>query len=942
MIKQLQLRGISRTPSDRATADGGCAESLNVQLEENEIAPAPIPQDVSEDIYGTNLETPANIYPIHYIHKLPSGAEIYVGYSETSTDVWTLKAYKDKTMLAMTTVTSEPKEFVSIGNTLIVYTADKPHYFLFKDGEYKSLGTEIPRPAVEIVTRNASPVSEYYYDIEVPDGTLRDTNSGTDEWNSARDEADENHADLLGAMKNIWDEVSLRLDALRLNGKFVAPFFLRYALRLYDGSYIYSSVPILCGARGNIPSGATASLDWIRAFRYVESSKNKLGIDFNDIFTVWALGGYNVGDWKDIAKSIDFFASTPIYAPNFYAAYHEMAYSTVNHGGKDGYDITFENMEEGEKDKTVKDEVLSKVNFYKIKSIDLNSTEDMLKLSSGEMVIENSRKVSGDELLVQEEMPYTYRDGSQYIPANGTMNFNNHLLLMGGEELLTRGEQFLNGQAMGIDGEPLYKFKMRFRISDSASGATNYVMGKYYNNADLFYPAAYSSTSEKIFHGNTATDTLDMAQPFSWLCFPDSRCTAVEISYYDGDVYVRTRVIPLEKHPSLECSYAFIGFGKAWFDTSDTTEYTQYDTVSFRDAENRYLPQPNKIFLSDFENPFLFSAGGIITMPDEVVGAAVTSVPLSEGQFGQFPLYVFTKGGIRVLATNSEGTFSANVAQPNLARHVAYPGTILGIEQAVIFTTDRGVMLLSGGEVQCISENMNGRHRELDASVLTLIEDWEGYTSQLSNIVSDDTTFMAYMKEAKVAYDYNGARLIFTKQGEMYHYVYTLRTGTWHKMTNPLYTPLSDSTNTILNSYPECLMARAFPQITATLAQGGTTTYDIPPQVYDYSTVLDDADLLSDTASPRYSVIATRPFNLGEPDVRKAIKSIRIRGAYNRGDVKYVLLGSFDGINWKLLYSLRGGSYKMFRLVILSKLSPTERISWVDIDYESRFTTKLR
>lgn len=939
MIKQLQLRGISRTPSDRATTDGGCAESLNVQLDENEIAPAPIPQDVSEDIYGTNLETPANIYPIHYIHKLPSGAEIYVGYSETSENVWTLKAYKDKTMLSMTTVTSEPKEFVSIGNTLIVYTADKPHYFLFKDGEYKSLGTEIPRPAIEIVTRNASPVSEYYYDIEVPDGALRDTNSSTDEWDAARDEADENHADLLGAMKNIWDEVSLRLDALRLNGKFVAPFFLRYALRLYDGSYIYSSVPILCGARGNIPSGTTASLDWLRAFRYVESSKNKLGIDFNDIFTVWVLGAYNVGDWKDIAKSIDFFASTPVYAPNFNAAYQEMSYTTIAHGTKDGYDITFENMEEGEKDKTVKDEVLSKVNFYKIKSIDLNSTEDMLKLSSGEMVIENSRKVSGDELLVQEKMPYAYRDSSQYIPANGTMNFNNHLLLMGGNELLSGGEQFLNGQAISIDGEPLYKFKMRFRISDSASGATNYVMGRYYNGGTLFTPAGYSTISERIYHGNS--DTLDMAQPFSWLCFPDSRCTAVEISYYDGDVYVRTREIPLEKHPSLECSYAFIGFGKAWFDTSDTTAYPQYDTVSFSETENRYLPQPNKIFLSEFENPFNFSAGGIITMPDEVVGAAVTSVPLSEGQFGQFPLYVFTKGGIRVLATNSEGTFSSNVAQPNLARHVAYPGTILGIEQAVIFTTDRGVMMLSGGDVQCISENMNGRHRKLDAEVVSLIEEWEGYSDLIEGAVTDNNTFMEYMKSANVAYDYNGARLIFTKQAEVYHYVYTLRTGTWHKMINPLYDEDVSVTNTILNSYPECYMARTSVQATTTTIQGVATTV-IPPQVYDYSTILDDADLISDTASPRYSIIATRSFDLGEPDVRKAIKSIRIRGAYNRGDVKYVLLGSFDGINWKLLYSLRGGSYKMFRLVILSKLSPTERISWVDIDYDSRFMTKLR
>ena len=39
MINRLQLRGISRKPSDRMTADGGCEESLNVHLDNNEIAP---------------------------------------------------------------------------------------------------------------------------------------------------------------------------------------------------------------------------------------------------------------------------------------------------------------------------------------------------------------------------------------------------------------------------------------------------------------------------------------------------------------------------------------------------------------------------------------------------------------------------------------------------------------------------------------------------------------------------------------------------------------------------------------------------------------------------------------------------------------------------------------------------------------------------------------
>lgn len=40
--------------------------------------------------------------------------------------------------------------------------------------------------------------------------------------------------------------------------------------------------------------------------------------------------------------------------------------------------------------------------------------------------------------------------------------------------------------------------------------------------------------------------------------------------------------------------------------------------------------------------------------------------------------------------------------------------------------------------------------------------------------------------------------------------------------------------------------------------------------------------------------------------------------------------------------NVRGKSWKLFRVIVLSSLTPTERLSWIDIDYETRFTNKLR
>lgn len=206
-----------------------------------------------------------------------------------------------------------------------------------------------------------------------------------------------------------------------------------------------------------------------------------------------------------------------------------------------------------------------------------------------------------------------------------------------------------------------------------------------------------------------------------------------------------------------------------------------------------------------------------------------------------------------------------------------------------------------------------------EAGELIQGSDW----ASLMGALSDNSHFMAFMENAKLAYDYTGERIICFNEEKNYMYVYMLRTATWHKMSMPANTHFVR----ILNSYPQTYLSVSYDQ-------PGAANF---ARILNFSTPLDVTSKES-----MKGVIATRPIDLGEPDIRKTIKSIRIRGQYNRNDVRYILLGSMDGINWGVLPSLRGGSYKLYRLVILSSLSPTERISWIDIDYESRFGNKLR
>lgn len=65
MIKKIPIKGISRDPSAQISSDGFCAESLNVQLDMGEVAPAIKPMQV-KDSDGDSIVTEGDIL---YIHK---------------------------------------------------------------------------------------------------------------------------------------------------------------------------------------------------------------------------------------------------------------------------------------------------------------------------------------------------------------------------------------------------------------------------------------------------------------------------------------------------------------------------------------------------------------------------------------------------------------------------------------------------------------------------------------------------------------------------------------------------------------------------------------------------------------------------------------------------------------------------------------------------------
>ena len=114
--------------------------------------------------------------------------------------------------------------------------------------------------------------------------------------------------------------------------------------------------------------------------------------------------------------------------------------------------------------------------------------------------------------------------------------------------------------------------------------------------------------------------------------------------------------------------------------------------------------------------------------------------------------------------------------------------------------------------------------------------------------------------------------------------------------------------------------------------------------VVDFSTTL-LADASVETGMER-GLIVTRPLNFSLPDIYKVVNRVYVRGQFDRSGghspFKYLLLASNDGVNWVSTNSARGPSWKMFRIVLPVSMKSLERISYIEIDYDEKFTNRIR
>ena len=765
-------------------------------------------------------------------------------------------------------------------------------------------------------------------------------------------------------------------------GAFWGPVYVMYGVTLYNGTVI-TTVPELICRDVALPYvwGLTLSS------KFTMNGMNKEfqgGINADIEAPAFMLGvsaeeDYHLADWKDVIQSVDVYVSLPIdTAPDYrrieikQVTDTDTANATQTRTATTNWGVLKEN-----------EQILGEGNFYRVKSYELSQEENdtISKLfftwNSQDYDVSGESLVESIHRLPSSSVDHVYVDALK-VRAEKALQYNEQVLLSSASNLLQyRGVVSTRWQS----SNRRYTARLKFILSDG---------GVIYSEEGIQLPS-----SGFLSFASTKATSVEMIVRLDRKIYTDQ-----DWSDYDIETTYSYLKLLMNPHPSMPCAYAKIGLGKSLedyaFEKNGSLTLEQAEKiVDFNADAPYYLSLDNKLLVSSASNPFVYPETKRITFQSKVLGVAVSTTALSQGQFGQFPLYVFTEDGIWAMETAADGSF---VTSKPLSRDVCVnPDSITSIDNAVVFVTDKGVMLLQGSQVVNISPNMNGRHYTIENTARTVIEGQEFFKDFIP-VLTDSTHFMAYVREATIAYDYPGQRLVFIKKDEKYQYVYKLDTQTWHKVAYgiDLLAPI--------NSYPECLVqgkeykdhTLVYWYVTANRSQeefdyladrirvkmpdlddktirgflyddraidvtdiseddrewlvNELDYYHVATEfvetdgssyftrIYDLSTILDAAD----SRIPTRAVIATRPFDLGAPDVLKTITDIKIRGQYAKGAVKFLLLGSMDGINFYVIGTKRGKAWKLFRLIILADLDPTERISWVDVIYDEKFVNRLR
>lgn len=720
---------------------------------------------------------------------------------------------------------------------------------------------------------------------------------------------------------------SFRENYATKRNRFIHPFFIRYAIRLYDGSYARISTPILMVPNsGYVPlfsyPQASESGVYVSAYAFIADLQIKLVSSINDT-------------WKDIIDSVDFFVSQPIYPYNQGKSYD----------ASDNTLFTYKILAYDDSGSTVTDE-LSSIDYgflhVSYNGAEVDSAYARRNLYSFLNHYYSLGSTAAKQWPVIQAAPRTDEEISKALTDNAnfylvhSMPFSQlsafnaafaDLPLDDGvlQNLVNRTS--LSDELMAsrsIATASLYAYNNRvhaFNADISLPTPTplhlqnNYVSPRSNNATTHVYVFIHSSQGEKVAHFQASSLPYIASTATSWFFYPDNN--AYRALFIQGSYAMS---VELSRHAFLNGAYWFSGSlsqGLIFSSLSgdDLTPPTNFSSV---------LSNPSAIYVSEVSNPFTFLSTSTVAVGGNKVQALATAAkPLSTGQFGQFPLYAFTDNGVWALETSTSGAYTAR--QPITRDVCANPNSICQLESSVLFATERGVMQLSGSTATCITDIINSEFPfnlgdlSTDSSYSARTKLFQVFNDHNPDIImsvpnASIAPFSIFLKACRIIYDYPHQRIYLLNASMPYAYVYSLKDNAWGMAQANI--------SLIVNSYPNA------------------QAVDADGNLIDFSQT-DDSETTV--------FLLTRPFAMGTPDTHKTVQTILQRGFF-ASNLQQVLYASNDLFHWHTVASSRssvlrypsGSPYKFFRIAVIATLADSESLYGFTAQYQPKLTNQPR
>lgn len=194
----------------------------------------------------------------------------------------------------------------------------------------------------------------------------------------------------------------------------------------------------------------------------------------------------------------------------------------------------------------------------------------------------------------------------------------------------------------------------------------------------------------------------------------------------------------------------------------------------------------DRIQASELNNPFFWPAQNSYRLAGKIVGIASNTIALSTGQFGQYPLIVFTTVGIWALNMGLGEPLVTNIVP--LSRDICSdPDTITPVDGGIVFLTDAGLMMLAGSKIIDIGNAADGPH-ELP------LEDWQKRQLARHLVTGSPYAMNPIPPEAETEWDDAHNILTITLAGNKYYYYFDDKTSLWYNVTvTPFYSCCNES-----------------------------------------------------------------------------------------------------------------------------------------------------